>query len=63
MERQRSRRCGDMDHLGFILGSYLVGVFIPIGFAVAAWRRLAGAKVRLATFDSRPLRARNTGAG
>jgi predicted xylose isomerase-like sugar epimerase len=40
-------------HLPYIAGSYGLGLVIPAGFAVAAWRRMRMAARRLAAIDPR----------
>ena len=42
-----------MTHLPFIAASYALGVAIPVGFALAAWTRMAAARRRLAAIDPR----------
>ena len=42
-----------MTHLPFIAASYALGIAIPVGFAVAAWTRMATARRRLAAIDPR----------
>jgi len=42
-----------MTHLPFIAASYALGIAIPVGFAVAAWARMATARRRLAAIDPR----------
>jgi hypothetical protein len=50
-----------MIHLNFILGAYLVGIAIPLGFGITTRLRLANARTRLASFDPRLLRPRDRG--
>ena len=49
-----------MTFLPYIAASYTVAVVVPAGFALAAWRRMRGASVRLAAID--PRRARRAAA-
>ncbi|HUB16709.1 MAG TPA: hypothetical protein VMB34_32545 [Acetobacteraceae bacterium] len=42
-----------MDHLPFIAASYMLGVLIPGGFAIAAFLRVGTARRRLAAIDPR----------
>jgi hypothetical protein len=42
-----------MTHLGFIVASYFIAIAVPLGFALAAHRRLAVARRRLAAIDPR----------
>ncbi|MBV8616378.1 MAG: heme exporter protein CcmD [Acetobacteraceae bacterium] len=42
-----------MTHLPYIAGSYGLGLLIPAGFAIAAWRRMRAATRRLASIDPR----------
>jgi cytochrome c biogenesis protein CcdA len=42
-----------MTHLPFIAASYALGIVIPVGFAVAAWTRMAAARRRLSAIDPR----------
>lgn len=42
-----------MTHLAYIVPSYLLGVLIPGGFAIAARHRLAVARARLAAVETR----------
>jgi hypothetical protein len=42
-----------MTHLPFILASYALGVLIPVGFGVAAFLRMTGARRRLDAIDPR----------
>jgi hypothetical protein len=42
-----------MTHLPFIAASYALGVFLPAGFALAAYLRLGAARRRLAAIDPR----------
>jgi hypothetical protein len=46
-----------MNHLGFILAAYAIGVSVPSAFIVAAWIRMARAAHRLRTVE--PRRQRN----
>jgi hypothetical protein len=45
-----------MTHLPFILVSYALGVLIPAGFGLAAFRRMAAAGRRLEAIDPRARR-------
>jgi hypothetical protein len=51
-----------MNHLGFIVAAYAVGIFLPGAFAVAAWTRMARATRKLAAIDPRRLRQRGASA-
>jgi HAMP domain-containing protein len=42
-----------MNHLGFIVAAYAVGIVVPGWFAVVAWVRMARATRRLAAIDPR----------
>ena len=42
-----------MTHLGFVASAYVLGVAVPIFFAVSAARRLSVARRRLAVIDPR----------
>jgi len=42
-----------MTHMPFIAATYVLGVAVPLVFAVGAWRRLAQARRRLAAIDPR----------
>ncbi|HJS84836.1 MAG TPA: hypothetical protein VJ779_05205 [Acetobacteraceae bacterium] len=46
-----------MTHLPYIAASYALGLLIPAGFAVAAWRRMRLAARRLTAVDPRRRRA------
>ncbi len=48
-----------MTHLGFVAASYALGIAVPVLFGLAAARRLAVARRRLAAIDPR---ARDIGA-
>jgi hypothetical protein len=43
-------------HIGFIACSYALAVLIPAGFSIAAAKRLAMARRRLAAIDPRATR-------
>lgn len=49
-----------MSFLPYVAASYTLGVLVPAGFALAAWRRMRGATARLAAID--PRRARRAAA-
>jgi hypothetical protein len=49
-----------MTFLPYVAASYTLGVVVPAGFALAAWRRMRGASARLAAID--PRRARRAAA-
>ncbi len=49
-----------MTFLPYIAASYALGVVVPGGFALAAWRRMRTATARLAAID--PRRARRQAA-
>ena len=42
-----------MSHLPFIAVAYALGVLVPIGFAIDAFRRMSAARRRLAAIDPR----------
>jgi len=42
-----------MTHLPFIAATYVMGLAVPLVFAVMAWQRLARARRRLAAIDPR----------
>lgn len=42
-----------MTFLPYVAASYTLGVVVPAGFALAAWRRMRGASARLAAIDPR----------
>jgi cytochrome c biogenesis protein CcdA len=47
-----------MNHLGFILAAYAIGVLVPFAFAVVAWTRVARATRQLLAIDPRRQRSR-----
>jgi HAMP domain-containing protein len=49
-----------MTFLPYVAASYGLGVVVPAGFALAAWRRMRAATRRLAAID--PRRARRQAA-
>jgi hypothetical protein len=51
-----------MNHLGFIVAAYAVGIVLPGVFAIAAWTRMASAKRKLDAIDPRRLRQRGAAA-
>jgi len=51
-----------MNHLGFIVAAYAVGIILPGAFAVAAWTRMARATRKLDAIDPRRQRRRQRGA-
>ncbi len=42
-----------MTHLPYIVAAYALGVAIPVGYAIAAWQRVATARRKLAAIDPR----------
>jgi hypothetical protein len=50
-----------MTHLPFIAAAYGLGVLIPVGFALAAFQRMASARRRLAAIDPRVQGPRSSG--
>ncbi len=42
-----------MTHLPFVAVAYVLGIGIPIAYAVAAWQRAAAARRKLAAIDPR----------
>ena len=42
-----------MTHLPFVAASYVLGVVVPAGFALAAFLRVGAARRRLAAIDPR----------
>jgi len=42
-----------MTHLPYIVPSYALGMLVPLGFGLAAWLRLRGARRKLAAVDPR----------
>ena len=49
-----------MTFLPYVAASYALGVIVPGGFALAAWRRMRAATRKLAAID--PRRARRASA-
>ena len=45
-----------MTHLPFIAVAYGLGILLPIGFAIDAFRRMGAAKRKLAAIDPRQSR-------
>jgi hypothetical protein len=46
-----------MNHLGFIVAAYAIGVSVPSAFVIAAWMRMRSATRRLHTVDPRRQRS------
>lgn len=46
-----------MTHLPFVAAAYALGILIPVGYAVAAFQRVAVARRKLASIDPRGQRA------
>jgi len=47
----------DMNHLGFIVASYAIGVLLPAAFAISAWTRMTRVARRLDAIDPRRRRS------
>ena len=45
-----------MSHLPFIVSAYVLGILVPVAFALDAIVRFRGARRRLAAIDARPRR-------
>jgi hypothetical protein len=46
-----------MNHLGFIVAAYAIGVLVPSAFVITAWMRMRSAARRLHTIDPRRQRS------
>ena len=52
-----------MTHLPYVLSCYALGLAVPAGFGLAAWRRLRAVRRHLAAIDPRPLRSGHPRSG